>query len=127
MNRQKGSGTRFSLDYFLSLAGIEPAAVNGYDHEEWTHLAAASYISNGLADAAFGIRSAAEQLNLDFIPIRSEPFDLVFRWKPENTLLLEQLIDIIQSQDFKNTVTNLSGYDVSELGKIIYQFKNEGE
>ncbi|PLR82896.1 excisionase [Bacillus canaveralius] len=122
VNRQKGSGTRFSLDYLLSLTGIDPASVNGYDNEEWTHLSAASYISKGLADTAFGIRAAADQLNLDFIPITTEPFDLVFRWKSENTPFLEQLIEIIQTQDFKDTVIHLSGYDFSELGKMIYQF-----
>ena len=65
MNRQKGSGTRFLLDFYLAQFGIAPEAIKGYDHEEWTHLSTASLISGGKADVALGIQSAASQLDLD--------------------------------------------------------------
>src|SRR4051794_33705967 len=57
VNRQKGSGTRYLLDYFLAEEEIDPHAINGYDNEEWTHLSTASLISAGNADAALGIES----------------------------------------------------------------------
>lgn len=121
INRQKGAGTRFLLDSKLSSFGINPNSINGYANEEWNHLSTASYISRGMADVAFGIQSAASHLGLDFIPIAKEHFDLVFRLTEENKQQLSDLIHYLQSSSFKESLTNLEGYDISELGKIIYQ------
>jgi putative molybdopterin biosynthesis protein len=120
INRQKGSGTRFIFDYYLSLKDISPTNINGYDNEEWTHLAIASAVSRGSGDVAFGIRSAASQLDLDFIPVTNEQFDLVFRWTDQNKGALQALISLIQSTDFKDSTADMEGYDFKELGKIIY-------
>lgn len=121
INRQKGAGTRFLLDSKLSSYGIDPSKIFGYGNEEWNHLSAASYISRGIVDVAFGIQSAAIQLGLDFIPVAKENFDLVFRFTEENKQSLAELIRFLQSDSFKNSLTNLEGYDVSDLGKVIYQ------
>lgn len=120
INRQKGAGTRFLLDSFLATEKLEPAALKGYQNEEWTHLGAAAHISRGTADAAFGIRCAASQLGLDFIPLTKEQFDLVFRWTPGNKDALKHLIDLIQLTNFKDSIADLDGYDAEEFGKIIY-------
>ncbi|MCQ6275631.1 helix-turn-helix transcriptional regulator [Bacillus sp. V3B] len=121
VNRQKGSGTRYLLDYFLAEEGLDPLTINGYDNEEWTHLSTASLISGGNADAALGIQSAANHLHLDFIPIIKEQFDLVFRWTDHNKESLQHLIDLLEFTSFKDSLQNKEGYDVSEFGKIIYQ------
>ncbi|WML45931.1 helix-turn-helix transcriptional regulator [Neobacillus sp. PS3-40] len=123
VNRQKGSGTRFLLDSRLSSLGINPEKINGYEKEEWNHLTTASYISRGIADVAFGIRSAASHLGLDFIPITNEQFDLVFRFTDENKIALHALIRYLQSTEFLNSLTELEGYDIRDLGTIIYQKK----
>jgi putative molybdopterin biosynthesis protein len=120
INRQKGAGTRFLLDSFLATENLEPAAVRGYQNEEWTHLGAAAHISRGTADAAFGIRCAASQLGLDFIPLANEQFDLVFRWTPENTGALKHLVDLIQLTNFRESIADMDGYDAEDFGKIIY-------
>ncbi|WP_026567839.1 substrate-binding domain-containing protein [Bacillus sp. UNC41MFS5] len=121
VNRQKGAGTRFLLDSKLSNYGIEPSKINGYNTIEWNHLSAASYLSRGMADVAFGIQSAASHLGLDFIPVAKENFDLVFRFTAENKQSLTNLIQYLQSASFKDSLTDLEGYDISELGKITYQ------
>ena len=123
INRQKGAGTRFLLDSFLADKNINPNSIKGYENEEWNHLGAASHISRGSADAAFGIKYAASQLGLDFIPITSEKFDLVFRWTEENKAALEHLLDLIHFTTFKDSILQLEGYDASELGKIIFEHK----
>ncbi|MEH7250332.1 helix-turn-helix transcriptional regulator [Neobacillus niacini] len=121
VNRQKGAGTRFLLDSMLAGHEINPAEINGYTNEEWNHLSTASYISRGMADVAFGIQSAASHLGLDFIPIAKEQFDLVFRFTEENKEKLNELIRYLQSDSFKNSLTDLEGYDVQELGTVIYK------
>ena len=120
INRQKGAGTRFLLDSFLAAENLDPSALKGYEKEEWTHLGAAAHISRGSADAAFGIRCAASQLGLDFIPLTREQFDLVFRWTPGNKEALTHLIDLIQLTNFKESIADMDGYDAEEFGKIIY-------
>lgn len=123
VNRQKGSGTRFLLDYTLANEHIAPSSIKGYENEEWNHLSTASQVSRGIADAALGIRSAAEQLNLDFIPIKSEQFDLVLRWNKKNEEALQHLLDIIQLTSFEESIRNLEGYNTAEFGKIIFEKK----
>ncbi|PLR92576.1 substrate-binding domain-containing protein [Bacillus sp. T33-2] len=123
VNRQKGAGTRFLLDSMLAREEINPVLVKGYENEEWNHLAAGSHISRGTADVAFGIRFAASQLGLDFIPVASEQFDLVFRWTDHNTESLAHLLDLIHFTTFKDSVSNLDGYNAEDLGKIIHEHR----
>ncbi len=127
VNRQKGSGTRFLLDAFLAQHEISPKEVKGYDNEEWNHLSTASHISRGSADVGFGIKSAADQLGLDFIPVTEEQFDLVFRWSPENEKELATLSELISSEEFKAQIAKIPGYKLKGLGEIKYTTINKGE
>lgn len=120
INRQKGSGTRFIFDSYLAKHNIDPGEITGYESEEWNHLATASCVSRGAADCAFGIRSAAIQLDLEFIPITFEHFDLVFRWTDQNKQSLESLIHLIQSPLFLESAKDIEGYDFTQLGTVIY-------
>ena len=119
-NRQKGSGTRFIFDSYLSKHNIDPSDITGYESEEWNHLSTASTVRSGASDCAFGIRSAAIQLDLDFMPITIEHFDLVFRWSDQNKQGLEELLSLIQSPQFMASVQTIEGYDFTQLGTIIY-------
>jgi putative molybdopterin biosynthesis protein len=120
VNRQKGAGTRFLLDSFLAEENLQPSDVKGYGDEEWNHLGAAAHVSRGTADVAFGIKCAATQLGLDFLPLTKEQFDLVFRWTPDNKKALQHLIDLIHFTNFKESILELDGYDAEDFGKIIY-------
>lgn len=123
VNRQKGAGTRFLLDFYLAENDIDPASIKGYGMEEWNHLSTAAHISSGKADVTIGIQSAADKLQLDFIPIMKEQFDLVFRWTDQNKNALQSLIDLLEFTSFKESLENKTGYDVSDFGKIIYEHK----
>ncbi len=76
VNRQAGSGTRVLLDYHLQQLHIEPDTVQGYDVEEYTHMAVAVQVVAGGADAGLGILAAAKALGLDFVPVATERYDL---------------------------------------------------
>ncbi|MEW9109897.1 MAG: helix-turn-helix transcriptional regulator [Cytobacillus gottheilii] len=120
VNRQKGSGTRFLFDTILSEEMMNPLTINGYKHEEWTHLSAASHISSGNADVSFGIKTAASRLHLDFIPIAVEQFDLVFKWTQKNENALQHIIDVLELTSFREHADTLAGYDGSQFGRITY-------
>jgi putative molybdopterin biosynthesis protein len=122
INRQGGSGTRLLTDKHLRELGISPRQVAGYDREEFTHMGVASAVLTGIADTGIGILAAARALDLEFIPVAKERYDLVI---PKEFLALPHvaaLLDIIRSsREFRSSVTALGGYDVTDMGKLLYE------
>ena len=119
INRQGGSGTRILLDYRLNQLGLNPGDVNGYATEEFTHMSVAVAVLSGSVDAGLGIYAAARALNLDFIPVVTEQYDLVIPqmyFDSENICIL---LDLINSSDFKKRVGLLGGYSTEKTGQII--------
>jgi putative molybdopterin biosynthesis protein len=119
INRQGGSGTRILLDYRLKQLGIEPKAIRGYDAEEFTHMSVAVAVLSGSADAGLGIYAAAKALNLDFIPVVTEKYDLVIPAEHYATESIQTLLRIIASAEFKNRVEALGGYHTHGTGETI--------
>jgi putative molybdopterin biosynthesis protein len=119
VNRQRGAGTRILLDYRLGQLGIQPEQMRGYAREEYTHLAVAAAIQSSAADCGLGIAAAARALNLDFIPLEQERYDLVIPRAQYESDLLHPLLDLIRGQAFKRAVTELPGYDTSHMGEIV--------
>jgi putative molybdopterin biosynthesis protein len=119
VNRQRGAGTRVLLDHELSRAGIEPAAVIGYEREEHTHLAVAAAVAAGRADAGLGVLAAARAFGLGFVPVRSEPYDLVMDAATWDAPVLAPLRALLASREFATDVEALGGYDASEMGRRI--------
>jgi putative molybdopterin biosynthesis protein len=119
VNRQRGAGTRILLDYQLGLKGIAPSAIRGYNLEEYTHLSLAAAIASGRADTGLGIAAAAQALNLDFIPLFLERYDLIVPGQNYASTLLEPLWTILEDPNFHQQVGSLPGYDISPMGKLI--------
>jgi molybdate-binding protein len=59
VNRQLGSGTRVVPDLLLAGEGIASAAIAGDESAEFTHAAVAALVASGMADAGFGVETAA--------------------------------------------------------------------
>jgi len=116
INRQRGAGTRVLLDYQLSINRIKVSTIQGYDQEEYTHLGIAAAVASGRADCGLGIPAAAQSLNLDFIPLFDEIYQLIIPRKFAETSLLSPLFYLIRSSQFKRTVADMPGYDVSRMG-----------
>ncbi len=123
INRQKGSGTRVLLDYLLKQNAINPNTITGYNQEEFTHLMVASAVANQRADVGLGIYSAAKAFDLDFIPLIKERYDLIIPEKYFSDQRIEKVLEIIKSNQFKEQVARLGGYDLSECGKILLNGK----
>jgi putative molybdopterin biosynthesis protein len=119
INRQRGAGTRVLLDYHLDLMGIAPAAVRGYNQEEYTHLTVAAAVASGRADCGLGIAAAAQALTLDFLPLFQERYDLVIPRQHYESELFEPLLELLQLDEFRQAVQALSGYDVSVMGQLV--------
>jgi len=122
INRQRGAGTRLLTDLHLNRLGISPEQVNGYDREEYTHMNIASAIASSNADTGLAIRAAAVALDLDFIPVAQERYDLIlpkaFLDDPRVHALLQT---IRENEEFRRTVASLGGYDLHDCGRIMYE------
>ncbi len=116
VNRQRGAGTRVLLDYELGKLGIDLAAVRGYEREEYTHLAVAAAVASGAADAGLGIRAAARALQLDFVPLVHEAYELVIPRAYYESDLLRPLLDLLHDAEFRAAVAAMPGYDLTHMG-----------
>jgi putative molybdopterin biosynthesis protein len=121
VNRQRGAGTRVLLDYQLNLLGIEPDSIIGYNQEEYTHLGVAAAVASGRADCGLGIAAAAKALELDFISLFQERYDLVIPKEYADSELLAPLFSVLRDPKFRAAVSALPGYDVSVMGKLILE------
>ena len=117
VNRQRGAGTRVLLDYELGRLGIAPAAVRGYEREEYTHLAVAAAIASGAADAGLGIQAAARALRLDFVPLAHEPYELAIPQAVYEGETLRPLLTLLADDAFRAAVAAMPGYDISVMGR----------
>jgi putative molybdopterin biosynthesis protein len=118
VNRQRGAGTRVLLDYRLNELGISPEAIDGYNREEYTHLAVAAAVQSSVADCGLGVRAAARALALDFVSIEWERYDLVIPKQHYESELLRPLLELIRGESFRAAVAQLEGYDPSPMGQI---------
>jgi putative molybdopterin biosynthesis protein len=117
-NRNRGSGTRIWLDHQLSTHHYESEHVKGYKTELSTHRAIAYAVMQGKADVGLGLLAAAQEYDLPFIPLMDEKFDLIFPEGESDDPVMDQLLDILTSANLRNRLSELPGYDFSELGKL---------
>jgi putative molybdopterin biosynthesis protein len=118
VNRQAGSGTRVLLDHLLQEKGIHSEQISGYDHEEYTHMAVSVDVLSGVADCGMGVLAAAKALDLDFIPIAQEQYDIILPRQYRNNVQIENVLETMKSQHYRDRVSTLGGYDPSRSGEF---------
>jgi len=121
INRQRGAGTRILLDYYLEKLDINIDDIRGYDQEEFTHLNVAVAVKSERASTGLGITAAARALDLDFIPLYNERYDLIVPEDIYNSELFKSVIDAMNDKEFRASVQALSGYDTSCMGEELVQ------
>ncbi|MBM9602627.1 molybdopterin biosynthesis protein [Desulfopila inferna] len=122
INRQRGAGTRLLTDKILKEQGIDRADINGYAHEEYTHMSIAAAVASGSVDTGMGIRAAALALGLDFVPVAEERYDLIIPEEFYSDFKVLALLDLIRTQSgFHQKILELGGYNLRDCGKILYE------
>ena len=120
INREIGCGVRVLLDGKLRELEIPSSKINGYNSEENSHLAVASAVARGKGDFGLGIEKVAKQIdNIDFIPLQKERYDLVIKTENLENPIYKEILSIINSDEFKDELAGLGGYDLKDTGKII--------
>jgi molybdate-binding protein len=112
--RQFGAGTRVLLDRLLTEAGIPPGAVTG--PEAASHLEVAMSVASGQADTGLGVRAAATVLDLGFVPVLWEDFDIVL--SGDALPAAEPLIAALRDAAVRSLISALGGYDASRAGSV---------
>ena len=120
INREPGSGSRILLDQHLKQLGISTSDINGYEKETFSPTVIASAVARGNADLGIGTeRTFLHTKELDFIPMQKERYDLVLKKDNISKNLLNNIIEILKSESFKEEISDQRGYDLSDSGKIV--------
>ena len=120
VNRPLGTGTRLLLDREFKKAGIEGEKIDGYGDEVHRHLDVGLEIVAGRVDAGPGIGAVAGLLNIGFIPIRWERFDLMILKERFFDEGIQRFLSLLHEKAFKQLDEKFSGYDLGLSGKMIY-------
>ncbi len=121
INRQGGAGTRLLTDKVLKDLNLDSRDINGYDHEEYTHMSIAAAVASGSVDTGMGIRAAAIALGLDFVPVAEERYDLIIPEEFFTDNKIETMLDLIlKDTQFHDKIVALGGYNLRDCGSIMY-------
>ncbi len=112
--REPGSGTRVLLDRLLIGAGVDAGELRG--SVAGSHLEVALAVACGTADAALGVRAAASALDLDFIPVAWEHFDVVLAGDALGAAV--PLVNAVCEPQVQAAITGLGGYDLEGAGTV---------
>jgi molybdate transport repressor ModE-like protein len=118
VNRQRGSGTRLLIDRMIANEDIDASALNRFGHEEFTHPAVAATVASGGADAGFGLRAAAAEYGLAFVPLVRERYFLAVRSKDVAKAPVARLIDALRGPVFARHVRRFPGYRPAAAGSV---------
>lgn len=114
VNRQPGAGTRVLLDFLFRGENIDPGNVRGYENCSTTHFDAGNKVLRGFADAAAGIKSVADALGLDFLPLAEEPYELVYFKSMEDHPGIAALLESLSDEGWRSLVDRMGGYRWTE-------------
>jgi putative molybdopterin biosynthesis protein len=119
VERQEGAGSQRFLRELISKHDLNPAdrRITG---RASTEREAASLIAIGHAEVGPGIRASAGEFGLDFLPIGWEAFDLALHRGIFFRRLFQRLLDYLRGSDCQRQARMLGGYDLSELGTLVW-------
>jgi putative molybdopterin biosynthesis protein len=84
--------------------------------EAASHLEVAISVASGQADTGLGVRAAATALDLGFIPVTWEDFDIVL--SGDTLPAAEPLIAALRAPAVQSSIGALGGYDLSRAGSV---------
>jgi excisionase family DNA binding protein len=117
--RQEGAGSQRFLREIIAEHRLDPAdrrtTARAYSERD-----AAAAIATGQADVAPGVRAAAGEFGLEFLPIGWEAFDFAMSRGVYFRTLFRGLLDVLHGNECQRLAQLFGGYDFAELGKIVW-------
>jgi molybdate-binding protein len=102
------------LDHLMAESGADPDAVRG--PVVGTHLEVAVAVATGTVDTGLAVRSAAAELDLEFIPLAWENYELAVTAVALGAA--SDLIAALRTDALRSAVESLGGYDASDSGRV---------
>jgi putative molybdopterin biosynthesis protein len=119
INRNQGTGTRLLFDFLLREHNISQSTVSGYSKEAASHMEAGIAVLKSEADAAFGIKHTAHLLDLDFIPLFEERFDLVIPIDYFHMPQVKTFLALFEQPALLHSIKDFTGYDLKNTGSLL--------
>jgi len=94
--------------------------VEGYSTEVHSHLQVGLSVLAGKADTGPAIRAVADMLDLDFLPLRWERFDLILAKEHFFQPDIQQFLGLLNDSQFQETARSMKGYDISATGQMVF-------
>jgi molybdate transport repressor ModE-like protein len=119
INRQRGSGTRLEIDQLIAREKLDGSRIIGYANEEFTHRAVAATVASGGAYAGFGLRAAAAEHHLAFVPLIRERYFLAVRARAVEQAPVARLIQALRSPMFALIARRFAGCKAAGSGSVV--------
>ncbi len=119
VNRQMGSSTRYLAHLLLQRSGIDVGRVQGFQTNEFTHMAIAAHIASGMADVGMGVETAARRFGLDFIPLVRERYFFALRRVELTQPAMQEFLRALRSPAYLGDIGALPGYDARDCGRLM--------
>jgi putative molybdopterin biosynthesis protein len=117
--RQEGAGSQRFLREIIAEHRLDPAG-RRITARAYSERDAAAAIATGQADVAPGVRAAAGEFGLEFLPIGWEAFDLAMSRGVYFRTLFRGLLDLLRGAESQRLAQVFGGYDLAELGNIVW-------
>lgn len=118
VNRQPGSGTRVLFDALLAQAKVPVAAIAGYESAERNHVAVAGAVASGAAQAGFGLRAAAAEFGLAFVPLARERYLFAVRAGRLASAEVQVFLALLRGPLTARALARLPGYAARNAGEV---------
>jgi putative molybdopterin biosynthesis protein len=120
VDRQQTAGSHLLLTHLLEKAGMSRAGLNLIQVTARSETDVATAVLDGKADAGIAIAAVARQFRLDFLPLHRERYDLAISRRDYFEPSFQKLLKFARSPRFAERAQELGGYDVSDLGRVVY-------
>jgi excisionase family DNA binding protein len=118
--RQKEAGSHVLLNHLLEQCDLEMDDLHIVEPPLRNETDLALAVANGEVDAGLGIAAAAHQLQLAFVPLAKERYDLLVWRRQYFEPPLQKLFAFTRTPAFSKRLQNVRGYDVGGLGTVRY-------
>jgi len=117
--RQEKAGSQRLFVSLLEQHDLGPDSIDVIPAQR-TEVDAALSVVESRADFTFGLQSVASQYRLPFIPVVTERFDLLIDRRAWFEPGLQALFLFAGSDAFRERAGELAGYDISDLGTVLF-------
>jgi excisionase family DNA binding protein len=118
--RQAESGSGLLLDHLLGQAGVARGDLAFVEETARSEMDLGLAILEGRARAGLAVEAVARSLQLDFVPLAQERFDLLMARRDYFGDGVQALMTFARTPAFAERARRLGGYDVSGLGTVRY-------